>query len=877
MLKKISESENQKKIEKLEISIKDFIKLNNEERDKKLKEEKLNESKLSSNLSFIGNIKYYYFIEPLQLIYKNEKIQIRDRDYIFDVLEDLAEQNFNFFNNGKNISNQDILKELREKGLTIEIKDKNIEFSQEIFNKQRKKIFYEALKLKDLTIFYDKYFPIMKDFMNESFIFSEERKQFLNKLDKITIMYEPFEVFGPQGIGKSTTLLAFLKQENVNGFYLNLKFLNEQNMDDFINTILIESMNLFTDYNEYEKLLIYMKDKKFNEKWKYMEEIISYLIQLKIGEKTMYLIFDQFKEIIGDYNINEYISKIEDKQKYSKIYIIKCSSMNDDKVKNQYSLYFEKDNKNLDHIYIEKLIEINDSSLGSNLFIFFKNNPLYYYLYLTSNKNFEKFSEDFYIRIKNEIMNKYNDNIYLLNIISEISSILKKRTIFDKIKVLEMMKKLPMKYIKIKQLDNDIKNNNNNQKYIFEYDCLLTQLSFERIAIELFGELSKNPSLPKGVIGILFEIQCHFYIISGKLKNLNISLDNFFFIEGSIFKNRKKRKALEKTSKKKRNLEINKADNIIKIKLKKINCAYIRPVSSNSEGYDSIILIKKNNNFDSSSLISLKEDEENDIEKPVDFLACLLQMSINKKNQKILSRIVHKKNIKLIKEDFLNRFNINITEFHLKYIFPLECKENNIINVFRKELDLMLFDNKNKLVFYNLNEKNERIATDDLVLNHYSNISKDIEINENIFFSFSKIKKNCLLLSRKRNNSNSELNIISNNEISDRNFKIDETKLKLLDKNIKNVKFFMNLNENLINKSEKIQYLSIFKSKEVILITQYNNTYYCLYNEMIFNYNNNKEVVNDDIECNKIKMQVYLDKKSKIDIYSIIHKNHNSK
>ena len=744
-----------------------------------------------------------------------------------------------------------------------------------LINKE-KKIFYEALKLKDLTIFYDKYFPIMKDFMNESFIFSEERKQFLNKLDKITIMYEPFEVFGPQGIGKSTTLLAFLKQENVNGFYLNLKFLNEQNMDDFINTILIESMNLFTDYNEYEKLLIYMKDKKFNEKWKYMEEIISYLIRLKMGEKTMYLIFDQFKEIIGDYNINEYISKIEGERKYSKIYIIKCSSMNDDKVKNQYSLYFEKDNKNLDHIYIEKLIEINDSSLGSNLFIFFKNNPLYYYLYLTSNKNFEKFSEDFYIRIKNEIMNKYNDNIYLLNIISEISSILKKRTIFDKIKVLEMMKKLPMKYIKIKQLDNDIKNNNNNQKYIFEYDCLLTQLSFERIAIELFGELSKNPSLPKGVIGILFEIQCHFYIISGKLKNLNISLDNFFFIEGSIFKNRKKRKALEKKSKKKRNLEINKADNIIKIKLKKINCAYIRPVSSNSEGYDSIILIKKNNNFDSSSLISLKEDEENDIEKPVDFLACLLQMSINKKNQKILSRIVHKKNIKLIKEDFLNRFNINITEFHLKYIFPLEWKENNIINVFRKELDLMLFDNKNKLVFYNLNEKNERIATDDLVLNHYSNISKDIEINENIFFSFSKIKKNCLLLSRKRNNSNSELNIISNNEISDRNFKIDETKLKLLDKNIKNVKFFMNLNENLFNKSEKIQYLSIFKSKEVILITQYNNTYYCLYNEMIFNYNN-KEVVNDDIECNKIKIQVYLDKKSKIDIYSIIHKNHNSK
>lgn len=169
-----------------------------------------------------------------------------------------------------------------------------------------------------------------------------------------------------------------------------------------------------------------------------------------------------------------------------------------------------------------------------------------------------------------------------------------------------------------------------------------------------------------------------------KAKQFNISLNNLIFI---YFDNI---------------LEINKSDNnIIKNKLKKINNAYIRPVYSNGEGYNSIILMKKNNNSNSPSLISLKEYDE----KPADFLACLLSVGMGKKKQKILTRNFHKKNTYIIKKHFLKRFNINIVEFHLKYIFPLERKESIIINVLRKKLDLMLFDNKNKFVFYNLNKK----------------------------------------------------------------------------------------------------------------------------------------------------------------------------
>lgn len=880
MLTKIYDFENQTIIENLNLTINEFVKLNDKERNKQLKEKDLEIINYSSNSLCFNTINYIYFIEPLKLIYKNENITLRGKTYIYKVLKDLTKQGYNLFNNDKKISYIDILKELRNKGMKIEIKDKNIEISQETFNKQNKKISYENLKLNDLTLFYDRYFPIMKDHINDSFIFSEERKEFLGKLKSIYLPLEPFEVFGPQGIGKSTSLLAFLKQEQKYGLYLNLKFLNEQNIEDFYRTILIESMNLFSNYAEYELLLKYMEDKKKEntEKWKYMEEIIYYLIQLK--NKEIYIIFDQYKEIIGEYNINTFISRIKEinGENDKGLYIIKCSSMNDDKVKINYSHYFEEDANNYDHIYIEKLIEINELSIESKLILFFKNNPLYYYLYLNSNKNFNEFIQEFYNTIKTEIMGKYNNNIALLNIISEISSILKKREIFDKTKILEMMKILPMKYLKIKQLDN---NDNNNKRYIFEYDCLMTRLSFERIAIELINELSNNSVFTKGMLGILFEIQCHFYIISGKLKNLDISLDNFFFIEGSIFKKRKKRKATVKKLKRKekkeekKHLERSKEDEIIKEKLKEISCAYIRPISSNSEGYDSLILIKINNNS-SSNLIDLKEENENIDEKPVDYAACLFQMSINKKKSKILSRNKHKKNIEYIKKDFLSRFNVNITEFHLKYIFPLKCKENNIINVLKKELDLMLFDNKNKFIFYNINEKNEKIETNDLVFNQYSNLSQDIEINENIFFSFNKIKKKCLLLSRKRkNNRNDSPNTKSDKETLDKNFEIDLMKLKYLDKNIKNIKFFMNLDKNIINGSEKIQYLSMFKPKEVIIVTKYNNNYYYLYDEMIYDYNTENMVYGNEYE--KIIFHIYHDKNSQIDIYSIIHKNHNIK
>lgn len=67
-----------------------------------------------------------------------------------------------------------------------------------------------------------------------------------------------------------------------------------------------------------------------------------------------------------------------------------------------------------------------------------------------------------------------------------------------------------------------------------------------------------------------------------------------------------------------------------------------------------------------------------------------------------------------------------------------------------------------------------------------------------------------------------------------------------------------------------MKYLSIFESNEVISVIQYNNVYYCLYDEIIFNYNK-EEIVNDESECNRIKIHVYFNNKSQIDIYSIIH------
>ena len=51
----------------------------------------------------------------------------------------------------------------------------------------------------------------------------------------------------PEGIVKSARILAFLKQENINGIFLNLK-------DNFKKIVLIECMQTFKTYKEYQDL-----------------------------------------------------------------------------------------------------------------------------------------------------------------------------------------------------------------------------------------------------------------------------------------------------------------------------------------------------------------------------------------------------------------------------------------------------------------------------------------------------------------------------------------------------------------------------------------------------------------------------------------------
>ena len=51
----------------------------------------------------------------------------------------------------------------------------------------------------------------------------------------------------PEGIVKSARILAFLKQENINGIYLNLK-------DNFKKIVLIECMQAFKTFKEYQDL-----------------------------------------------------------------------------------------------------------------------------------------------------------------------------------------------------------------------------------------------------------------------------------------------------------------------------------------------------------------------------------------------------------------------------------------------------------------------------------------------------------------------------------------------------------------------------------------------------------------------------------------------
>ena len=727
----------------------------------------------------------------------------------------------------------------------------NIEFSpflkdldENCFKEKNLQKDLDDLNIQDLSIFYLQYFPTLaKKNQDTKYYNSEERKAFLNEIkEKIkneeNIQIKPIELYGPFGIGKSCSLLAFQKAKlfGIKSAYFNLNSLyNLQDIKKSVQMVLYESMSLFNDFTIFSNLKNEIIGKNFDNPWSIIKEVINFVLK-NLNQKFI-IIIDQYKEVFNNINIksHEKLDEVLLNTDYGMI-IIKCSSMNDNDVKMNFFDVVEK-NK---YIYIDKLFEIKSSDEKEKLY--FGNISLYHYLYVESGKNFDDFIENQKKMIKSDIRKSIPESTNLLQVISFISNIMKTDSFFSEEDIKEKLHMIPLKYIILKKKIIDGK-----KIYTLDYSCLLIKIAFEELAYEELKKIAETPGIKnlKGTVGDLFEIMCHFALLLGGLENFNLDSKNLFYLEKNLYNNQEKEA----------NWKENTKDGN---KMKSLNSFYIRPTSTNSELYDSVIIFKEGENYS----------------------AYLLQMSISKDSgKKIANRKTHSEAITKVKSKIKKIYGIDIKNVYFSYIFNYDdIKPKDIIECITSKLDYFYFSlERNKFYQPDINTKME---------NKNSKIESFVEREIENCGHITKLDFNSLANMEEKNintdflKSQKELNI-ENFEFLEllkkkpKKDKISDISDILLD--LEPVKKIIKRNKNLkleicSDSGELTNVLNYLKNREYICLIGIREKIYMIYDKCTYEYNNiNKEFgsISDNLGT-KILIN---GTKVKYEIFSIIGKD----
>ena len=362
----------------------------------------------------------------------------------------------------------------------------------------------------DLTKNFKYYFKYPKPEEEFLFICSNDRSRIISNNFQMKIT----GLCGPMGIGKSTTLLAFLKNKE-NYCYLNIKALkeNEDNILVWKDKLLLLEV-AYTLRKKY-KLEVF---KELKEKldsiylfWEAIITMIKYFIKRKI---KINFIFDQYKQKIDpNYKNLKNIKDTLEKDSTNIILIIISSSINDKDVRNSLlSQWFKiKQDFQIDYVYLKSLINIKDyikndlelTETQRNMIINdFNSIPKFYYSIRALNT--ESKLNDYKIlqieKIRNSINGFFSESDNLLGR-EEIESLINFRGKFgcalNKIDFLKLLKILPFKYFKFDLTNNIIDFSFQLVKDIFD-DFLSNKIcNFLRSPISLLKE---------GTIGDILEL-----------------------------------------------------------------------------------------------------------------------------------------------------------------------------------------------------------------------------------------------------------------------------------------------------------------------------------------------------------------------------------
>lgn len=363
----------------------------------------------------------------------------------------------------------------------------------------------DELTLQDLSLDYKYYLEdsFLIDNKTNYFLNTKERKEFFEFLNEKLKTQRLLAICGLEGIGKTASILAYLKYYEPSYFYFNIKSINkrlEKKDKNEVKKILLREMYHFIGKFEEVKQLYENLENILNNNHTAMD--ILYEIIRLIQNMVSVIVIDQYKTKYD--NEYEILKNIINSNESNKMIII--SSMNEEDIRKSIIISIQsvfgliKEKPFLDYYYIIKLVEVRKEDINKlsepkkKLLMEFGNLYIYYYKIIKL-KNYSNLSTTFKKNIEEEISKKVNEyfigkdinNLY--NIFEYV--IMNENQEMKLEDCLKNIENIPLRYFYLKYENNNIikfsdldKNCVISFNYAFDYLKEFFLFSFNKIFIK---------------------------------------------------------------------------------------------------------------------------------------------------------------------------------------------------------------------------------------------------------------------------------------------------------------------------------------------------------------------------------------------------------
>ena len=275
----------------------------------------------------------------------------------------------------------------------------------------------------------------------------ETQNTWCEELEKIMKNNKPFYIFGPKGIGKSTTLLKFLNANNISRLYFSLNIMNNLGFTKKWKKYSVrETIYIFDSLEQMTKFSS-LNINDYCNNTNLMEFILSYIELIKdfcsdneiMKNKKVLIVIDDYNEEL--YDKNGVIKKIKQYIKKNKDTLNLCILGNGKYINKKLCQYYSDDFTDFKGIYWNLTIENNNSSKNKILKV-----PKYYYKYKDSNNLIED-----EIKVKTDIAEQFKDiNLNLFFFLSKyMDSYINLKDFEDE------FIRLPLEYLTIQKIRDD--------------------------------------------------------------------------------------------------------------------------------------------------------------------------------------------------------------------------------------------------------------------------------------------------------------------------------------------------------------------------------------------------------------------------------------